>query len=342
MGNMQVINLLYTMDDNFVMQAAVSMVSLFENNPDICFHLYIISDEIGGLKQKRLIGIAKEYGHTIDIIDMPDLDAIAGVKLDANGLARAAYCRLFLPQLLPDEVNTVFYLDPDTLVTGKISELANILTSEEFEGYYLAACLDSKADYKRFNGFKRKEKYYNSGVLLINLKRWRETGIQGIFCHEIRRRKGRSIELDQSYINCVMIGRIMTLPARYNVMYLYYNSYDDYLKKSGYRPDEIYTKDELSEAVQNPVIIHFAGEAKYRPWYRDCGHPMKEEWFEVYRKTGWEDFVPGRCDLKPPLSFFTACRIRMVKKLLQSRYAAMLYTKYKFGFDVKPFRNKTV
>ena len=97
----------------------------------------------------------------------------------------------------------------------------------------------------------------------------------------------------------------------------------------------------LFEAVM-PVIIHFAGEAKYRPWYRDCGHPMKEEWFDVYRKTGWEDFVPGRCDLKPPLSFFTACRIRMVKKLLQSRYVAMLYTKYKFGFDVKPFRNKTV
>ncbi|MBO4338141.1 MAG: glycosyltransferase family 8 protein [Lachnospiraceae bacterium] len=333
-----VINLLYTMDDNFAMQAAVSMISLFENNPDLRFQVFIISDRISKENLEKLKSISSEYGHRIDIIDMPDLDAMAGVSLYTNGWSKVSYCRVFLAELLPDKVDKLIYLDPDTIVVDKITGLTDILGSEEFEIRFLAACLDSKSSFKRFHGFKRDEKYYNSGVLLVNLGLWRKKNLQKVFSDEIKRRRGRSIDPDQSLINCVLINKVMTLPARYNVMSLYYNEYRDYLKKSGYRPDETYSEKELKAAASDPVIIHFAGDKKFRPWYADCIHPEKEKWMHYFGKTGWKSFVPTEKAPYNPPSFSRAFKIRTVKILVQSPLAAKLYVRYKYGFIVRLYR----
>ncbi len=326
------------MDDNFAMQAAVSMVSLFVNNPQLGFHLYIISDNICQANLDRLKSLAGEYGHVMDIIDMPDLEDRMGVKLITNGLVRAAYCRLFLCELLPHDVDRLIYMDPDTLVVGNISALADILDSQAFEKYPLAACLDSKAVFKRLHGFKRNERYYNDGILLVNLRSWRENGVQEKFSGEIRRRQGRSVDADQSYINCVMPGRIMTLPPEYNVMSVYFNDYDDYLKISGYRKDEIYTESELKAAVKDPVIIHFAGDRMFRPWYKNCRHCMKEEWMKYLGKTEWKSFVPHENAPEYVISPAAALKNRMIRLLLKDPFVAGCYVRHKYGFNVRLFR----
>lgn len=332
------INIVYTLDDGFAMQAAVSLVSLFSNNTDLLFHIFIVSDHIRLENIERLKGVAKAYHQRMDIVHMPDLKELGGVDFATNGWGKATYCRLFLASLLPDDIEKIIYIDSDTLIVDDILGLVEILNSKEFDNKYLGACLDSKATFKRFHSFKRSEKYINTGLLLVNLKRWRQDKIEQKLLCEVERRRGKSIDTDQSYLNCLLANKIMTLPAKYNVMSLYYTDYRDYLKKSGYKRDEIYSEGELKDAVEHPVIIHFAGDREYRPWYIHCKHSRKDEWFSYLKETPWASFVPSE---KAPLeehSFIIDAKRFVVKHLIKNPLAARVYVRYKYGFFTKIYR----
>ncbi len=330
----------YATDDNYAMQAGVSLASLFENNRDLCFNIIILSDHLSDTNRCRLKEIVEDHDSVVEFIEVYDIEERAGERLSLNNWGRTAYCRLFLSELVPESVEKFIYLDSDTLVLGSIRGLVEMLGSEEFSDHYAAACKDASSRYKRLHGFKKTETYYNSGVLLVNLGSWRQKGIQSAFIHEIRRRRGRSIDPDQSYINCMMINRIMTLPAVYNVMPLYYNDHDEYLRTSGYSEDEAYPEDELSEAVTKPVIVHFAGDKTYRPWYADCRHCLKETWLQYLQKTKWNDFIPEETAPEEELSFMQRCKKAIVGKGIRNSFFAKCYVRYKYGFKVVLFRDE--
>ena len=286
------INLVYTLDNNFAMQAGVSLTSLFENNTDIDFNLYIVSDNISIENKERLSRIAKKYKNDITILEMPDLDKVAGCNLALKGWAKPAYCRLFLGDILPEEVDRLLYLDPDTLIVGSVKKLEDVLNSAEFENDWAHACIDYGGAVKRYHGFRKEELYFNSGVMLINLKKWRARGLQKVFEKEIIRRKGASVDPDQSYINCILINRIVKLPAEYNVFPIYFWGYDTC--KKGFSAEEIYTEKEIKYAVEHPVIIHFisrsVSRSVIRPWYINSNHPLKDRWNEYLQLTEWKNY----------------------------------------------------
>lgn len=333
--------LLYTMDDKYAMQAGVSLTSLFENNRESRFRLIILSDNIKSGNKEKLERLARKYDNTIDIIEMPDMESIAGVKLSTYGWAKAAYCRLFLCDVIPDDVERLIYIDPDTVILGDISHLISTLNSMEFENHYVAACIDSDSSYKRAHTFETREYYYNTGVMLINLKAWRNNEVRQVILNEIKRRNGKTIDVDQSYINCIMFKRIMTLPVRYNVMSLYFQGYDAFLKKSGFSSEETYSREDIEDAINNPVIVHFAGVKEYRPWYANCKHSMKDKWMDYLAKTEWRDFVPTETAPVQNDSVMENIKKKVARILMKSPKLAktiiMLRTRYIYGFTVKRF-----
>lgn len=335
------INIVYTMDDNFAMQAGVSLVSMFENNQQFLFHVYILSDNIQDSNKEKLVSLVKRYDNLIDIIEMPDVEQISGVSLSICEYPRSAYARLFLCELLPDHIDTLLYLDPDTIITSGIDYLVEVMNSKEFKEVCAAACIDSISYFKRLCGFKRAEKYYNSGVMLINLSYWRKKEIQALFIDEVKRREGKSIgDADQSFINSILIKRIMTLPAKYNVMSFYYSEYYVFLKKSGLSAEETYPKNEIKEAVKNPVIIHFAGNNENRPWYVNCNHSRKDDWMNYLSMSEWKDFVPVEKAPAGDYSFIVKFRKKIVRYMIKKNILfAKLYTKFKYGFEIKLYRN---
>ena len=137
-----------------------------------------------------------------------------------------------------------------------------------------------------------------------------------------------------------MINRIMTLPAKYNVMSFYYSEFDVFLKKSGLSAEETYPKDEIKEAVKNPVIIHFAGNNDNRPWYANCKHSKKDDWMNYLSMSEWNEFVPVE---KAPVGdnpLIAKVKRRIVRHMIRSNILANLYTKYKYGFEVKLYRKE--
>ncbi len=332
--------LLYTFDNNYSMQAAVSMTSLFENNKQIDFCVYVISDGVNDENREKLIRLNALYSNEISFIEMPDLDKLSGVRIETYTWAKAAYCRMFLCSILPKSIKRILYLDPDTITVGKIDYLLQVLKGSELSDNYAAACLDYSPVLKRLCRFKRNENYINTGVMIINVQKWRDNNLQDTFIRELERRKGRSVDVDQSYINSVLINRIIVLPPEYNIVPPYYEDYQDY--KNGFWKEEIYSEDEINNAITHPVIVHFSGNKAKRPWYSNGVHPMKDEWMKYFKMTDWSDEplekfpVPYMSNRKKVMKGVS--KVISLRQITKNPVMAYLYLKLFYGHTSKLYR----
>ena len=105
--------------------------------------------------------------------------------------------------------------------------------------------------------------YYNSGVLLVDLKQWREQEIQKKLLGFWKSKGGKLFASDQDVINGTLKGQIHTLMPRYNFFTNYrYFSYRE-LTHLG-KTYKAVTPRELQIAKRHPSIIHYMGDE--RPW----------------------------------------------------------------------------
>lgn len=328
----------YAGDNKYAMMIGVSLFSLLKNNTHLDMLVYVFSHAMTEKSKRNLKLIAKQFEQKIIIKEMPDLDALSGKELQIGNWAKSAYLRLFMPRLLPGEYKRVLWLDGDTLVVNDLSELLK----EDIDQYACAAVIDSTKSFKLLHGFKKKDPYFNSGVLLMNMEYWRKNRVCEKFLAEINRRKGYSIDPDQSYINCLLKGHIKILNPQYNVMHRWYlaaEDYDKYLRAVGYHACEIYNKDILENAIINARIYHYAGTNDFRPWFKECRHPAGKVWIEYLRKTPWKDYVLKEAGYQEETGKLEK-KIRKLKSLGQKmicsfRGTRLLYVKYKYGFWLK-------
>ncbi|KVI12496.1 probable galacturonosyltransferase-like 4 [Cynara cardunculus var. scolymus] len=95
------------------------------------------------------------------------------------------YARIYLADILPMNVNRVIYLDSDIVVVDDIEKLWKV----DLEGKVLAAPEYCQANFKRYftddfwadpelsNTFKgRNPCYFNTGVMVVDIQKWREGG----------------------------------------------------------------------------------------------------------------------------------------------------------------------
>ena len=163
----------------------------------------------------------------------------------------------------------VLYLDTDTLLANSVLPLFSLDMKGKAVGAVTQNYPYAKESIKRLN-YDENKGYFNSGVLLIDLKQWRENNLmkQSIdYCV-------KNIEylrfVDQDALNVIFQDNKCELPLCYNIIPANLNS--DYY----YTPEHL---DEIKEAVYLPVIIHYASSA---PWYMDeYQHPMCYLWDET-------------------------------------------------------------
>ena len=161
------------------------------------------------------------------------------------------------------------YLDTDTLIANSILPLFSLDMKGKAVGAVTQNYPYAKESIKRLN-YDENKGYFNSGVLLIDLKQWRETNAtkQSIdYC--VKNIEHLSL-FDQDALNVIFQDNKCELPLCYNIIPANLNS--DYY----YTTEHL---DEIKEAVYRPVIIHYAASA---PWYMDeYQHPMCYLWDET-------------------------------------------------------------
>lgn len=256
------------------------MLSVLMNNPEDEIVFDILDVGLDDNDKRNIAENINSYGGELVFHDLRNIAQLLGGDVPEFLNSLGLYGRLFLPQLLPNE-EKVLYLDCDTLVVGSLNELWNMNITD----YYLAGVKDTVSFMHREKlGFGQDETYINSGVLLINLEKWRKDHICEKIIDYVKKNK-ESVSLpDQDGINVVCKGKICILEANYNVMspqfLMPYKNIVGYFRVSDY-----YSSRMIKEARNNPVIIHFTGYPDRRPWEKGCMHPKKALYMEYASKS---------------------------------------------------------
>ena len=245
--------LLVTVDKNYIPPLQVMLTSLYMNNPGEDVEMYLLHSR---LQEKELEPLEKQCGRLgYKFFPVKIEDSWFSQAPVTKQYPREMYYRLLAPCFLPQKLHRILYLDPDILV---INSLKPLWETDMKGRLFAAAAHTGKTNLANNINQVRlgtTHKYFNSGVLLINL----DQGRKEILPEEIFQYAGEHAkELllpDQDILNAVFGSRTLELDD-----YLWNydaRNYSTYLLRSGGVCD-------MDWVMENTGILHFCGKTK--PW----------------------------------------------------------------------------
>ncbi len=283
-------NIVYASDDNFAEMLGISMISLFENNTTGDeINVYILDNGISAENKEKLCFLSDKYCRQIYFIDSGS--SLNGDMKQERG-SLSTFSRLYAAQLLPEIVNKALYLDCDILVLENLSGLYET----DIEEYYGAAVRDCVSDaHKKNVNLASDEVYFNAGVYLINVEKWRNENLSACFEEFAGKYNNKVPYADQGILNGVTASKTRVLDLKYNCYTVLYDfDYTDLMRFR--RPSGYYSEAEVTEAGSDPTIVHFTTSfLSLRPWIEGCRHPYANEWFRYKEMSPWSE-LPLRGD----------------------------------------------
>lgn len=250
-------NFLFVSDDKYVKNLGVCTYSVMHNTcPNVDkVAMYVMDCGITEENKAKLIRQTERFDNAeIIFYDINSLlDAVIS-KFETKW-NRAIYGRLFLNEILNkyNGIDRIIYLDSDIIVNSPIVELFEM----DMEGKCVAAVIDGdEALRKRELHMKEKQSYVNSGVLVIDTKRWVEINAGQRIIEYINSFTDELKYPDQDAINYVLFDEIMPIPLKYNFFWMICDRDVFKMVKS---LELTYSTDEIYYALHNAKIIHFAG-----------------------------------------------------------------------------------
>ena len=270
-------------DKNYVMPCGVMLYSICKNNKseDITFHI-ICDNSLDNKDQqslKKTILLNPENNKKIifyiigneSLNDFPRLDKTN----PKNYITKATYYRLYITKILPNSIDKVLYLDCDIIVRHSLKELWNTDISN-FSVAVVPDVAEGLIDkYNRLH-YPQTKGYFNSGVQLLNLKKWRQEDKFSAFITFMNEHPDWIKLHDQDVMNRVFYDDKISLPIKYNFQegFLWNDIFYDYWKY----------EDQVLAARKDPVILHFTDS---KPWVEGCEHPYRDEFFKYQKETEW-------------------------------------------------------
>lgn len=299
----QSINIVYAANDGYAMLAGISIISLFENNRDVNdINVYILSDNIKDDNKDKLNEISRKYNRNITVIDISEeLEKLIDTGLSGyvNSLdnGHTIYARFVIGMLFP-ELTRMLYLDCDTLINGNISELYH----RDLCGNPIGLAYDCSHDnYKKYIDLPHDAHYFNSGVMLTDLDKWRENRCYERIIEHIKKVNASYPLPDQDLLNKVLGTECTPLHMSDNylsqyLLYDYKSNLFVYNKKSGvYWTDKEWISPE--NAPKQAIIFHFSGKTFTRPWFSNSKHPFKKLYDVYYEISPWHDIPMSSTDM---------------------------------------------
>lgn len=275
-------NIVYTLNDKFVPQVATGICSICENNSTEKLTFYLIASGVSQKNQKQLKKFVAGYNQKIKIIEIDNIRQYLNFNFDTTGWNQIVLARLILDVLLPNNLTRVLYLDGDTIVRGGLTELYHT----DMEDLVIGASVEPTASQSHKQRLGINGVYYNAGVLLINLQKWREKKTGRRILDYYADHNGKLFANDQDAINGALHGEIYTLPPKYN----YCNIYDQYPYRFLCKlvsPAQYFSEEKFKDSVKNPIIIHYLGEE--RPWRSGNQHRYRDDYKKYLAKTPWRN-----------------------------------------------------
>ena len=252
------IPLVFAVDDNYAPFLGVALKSIMSKaDKNYFYRVYVLNTGISS-KNIRKLKVYNTSRSSIEFVDVSkQLDSI-GYKLHLRDYyTNTIYYRFFIPALFP-QYEKIIYLDCDIVLNEDISKLYNtdlgdnilaavpeeVMCSVPVFGEYSEEFLDVP-----------REKYFNSGILVINTAKYKEFDIEGGFTDMLKKHKFE-VAPDQDYLNVLCAGKVCYLDTGWN-------------KTPIVNPD--FNESDLK-------LIHF--KLNYKPWFYDG--VMYEKYFWKY------------------------------------------------------------
>lgn len=286
--NPNIVHIVYASDDKFAEILGVSLVSLYENSKDMDdVVVYVLDSGITDENKQKLRSVCMSYRRSeIIFIQGKNISEKLSMDVSVDRGSLSQYARLFVSSDLPEELSRVLYLDCDIIVNRSIRELWNL----NLHGKTIGALMDAFSKYYRANiGLLENDVIFNSGVMLIDLNKWKQDEVEKKVINFISSKQGKIQQGDQGALNAVLSHDTYCFEPQFNSVSIFYDfSYKDMLIYR--RPPKFYSEKQIREAVKNPTIIHFTTSfLSKRAWMKGCQHRYVDEWLRYKEMSPWRD-----------------------------------------------------
>ena len=287
---MQPMHIVYSSDDNYAQHMGASIYSLLSHNAESEIVIYVIDNGISSDSKEKLQQIINQFPLSqLQWIDFSKWSE--KLTLDMQWpISLSSYGRLFIGSMLPDDVSRCLYLDCDMIICDCIDELWNW----DMHGCTIAAVQDTVSrETKESIGAHCGEKYFNAGLLLIDLDKWRSTDVEQACLDFIAQHQGSVTHHDQGVLNGLFHQDVSILPLKNNVMTIHYIMSRARILKYFREESQFYSKEGIAQSKAHPVVLHYTPSFTSRPWVRTCRHPLKKLYWAAVEKTPWAGAQPA-------------------------------------------------
>ena len=246
------IPLVLSSDNYYAPFMYTTILSILQNAKENTFYDFylIVHPDFSNKRKTQINKLQKKYNCNIKFIDMTE--QFNNYNL---GWHVASWYRLLLANILPETIDKCIFLDCDVCVRTDLTQLYNTVLNDNYLAGVLLRKYNLESEHKnhcKILNIPSMKQAINAGVVIYNLKQIRNDNITQRFI-ELLGRDWPSF--DQDIMNNVCYGKIKLLPPKYNaiVCHLFIN---------GIILNDAYTKEEIEEAKENPLLIHFLE----KPW----------------------------------------------------------------------------
>lgn len=256
-------------DDGFAQPLAVMLYSALANYRGVAkIVVYIIDGGVSAANRLRIDAITRRGAAAVEWIT-PQSDGLCILRETVH-FALSAYLRLLVPSLLPQWAEKAIYLDSDIIVDCDLSELWDCDVSDrallavQDEGIKVIGGPLGLANYGDL-GLESTCKYFNSGVLLLNLRRWRERELGSRIISYIASHPNEARFAEQDAMNAVLSDDWGELESKWNQLVSPWKGHDGRQYRRG--------------------ILHFVSSCK--PWRPEGAHWTNYIYERYTRWSGW-------------------------------------------------------
>lgn len=231
----------------FVPAAIESLVKAY-GAPDLP-QFHIVTDAMPPADAERSLLELSQGRLDIHVIDPADFMHLKEV----THISRGMYYRLALPSLALQD--RILYLDCDIIVRGDIYPLLRADLGERPVGAVV------NPFYNATNiGFDSTDLYFNSGVLLIDRRKWIKLNVSELTLKFLVENTDSLVMPDQDALNGVLRGNWQELHPTFNCQTSMFIRHEDLAAELAGRWD--------TNFLDDPVIVHFS--SSHKQWHPTC------------------------------------------------------------------------
>ncbi len=269
------INVFFSSDNNYSKYLSTLITSILINSKDNeTFNFFVLDGGITKKNKEKILDLKQRFkDFSIEFLpvsteEFEKYPLVSGCSY----ISLSTYYRFLISKIKPD-LDKVLYLDCDIIVNGSLSEFWNV----DLDDTYCAVVEDINAYFKDKNANRLGlNKYFNAGVMLINNRKCVEENIFEKLVLNIKELEDKNLLVfgDQDVLNYTFKDNIKLVSPKYN---LQQNPVPEYFETS-------YSQEELEEAQNSPVIIHYNGV--YKPWNKMTNN-LSKTYLEYFSKAGY-------------------------------------------------------